>query len=652
MLSPFPIFDMRSGLDISKEPWISPPDAWRELENCYVHRGRIIRRGGYTLFGELGYVVTAEATGDGNAKGTSGAPYNDTLTNSPVVPAKAGSGGTLYGRVTIEDTSTHTGANAVMDDGNGNLVHAVDGTVGSINYSTGAFTVNGLSVAFDSNVTVDYEYRKDTANAVMGIESHFPAAGGENLLAMDRFRYWKYDSTEMRFKAPAAVVQNLWSGSDADFMFSDMADDKLLVANGVDPVYYYNGTAFAEVHTDFDNPTGTPANPETGGAAGGGYSRNVDSAQMVFFHKNRIILLHTLEGSIRYGQRARWSEVDPSLAQSYLADGSDYIWRAADYKDAPTVDQIVSASLLGDDLVVFFERSVWRLTWTNDFRTPFEWEQIAPTDGSFAKMSTVDFTDELLSLGPTSMVATDGNEVYSIDDAMPDRVLDMNPEKLLYSFSIVAEDKRLVLWTFADAAEDYPNKMLTHQYETKSWAEWSLAMHCLGYYEFAEGLTWDDVTDKYGAIEHPFDMRTSKAGFPAVLGGDRICKVWRLFDGLEDDGTPYTMRMSGQRLNPYKDQGGAGAANARLGQLDIIATAATDVVLTVRLYENFENSAYQTYTMDLTPSEVSDKVKRTVVVNRSALAHRVEIEYTGSSFVAIEAIIPWFEPDGEIREVA
>ena len=653
MLVPYPIYDNESGVNIAKEAWISPVDAWRELENCYVHRGRVIRRGGYTLFGELGYVIAAEG-GAGSGEGTSGSPYANTLAEQPVVPAKAGTGGTLYGRVTIEDTTAHNGPLAVMDDGAGNMTTTADGDgiVGTINYEPGAIAINGMTSAFDSVTAIAYEYRKDTANAVMGIESHYPGTGGETLLAMDRFRYWVYDTTELRFKAPTAVTQDMWSGEDSDFHFSDMVDNSLVVANGVDPLYYFDGAEFFEVHSDFTNPTGTAEEPETGTAATGGYTRDIDSAEMAFFHKNRLVILHTKEGGNRFAQRARWSEVDPTLAQTYLADGTDYLWRAADYKDAPTTDQIVSAALLGDDLIVCFERSVWRLAWTDDYREPFKWEQIAPTDGSFAKMSTVDFSDEILSLGPTSIIGTDGKEVYSVDDAMPDRVLDMNPEKLLYSYAIVAEEKRLAIWTFADSGDDYPLKMLVHEYENKTWAEWSFPMHCMGYYEFASGLNWDDVTEKYGAVEHPFDLRTSRAGFPAVLGGDRICKLWRMFDGLTDDGDPFVTRMSGQRMNPFRDEGGAGVAMVRMGQLDIIASAASGVELTIRLYENFENSAYQTFTMDLTPSETSDKVKRTVLVNRAALTHRIEIENAGSSFFAVEAIIPWFEADGEAREIA
>jgi len=92
----------------------------------------------------------------GAVSGTSGtgtaaspASFTITATGHDLIP----------GSVAIYDSGTHAGSTAVRDDGAGNLTHPVDGTVGSVNYTSRAVTINALSVAFDANVTTDVNSR-------------------------------------------------------------------------------------------------------------------------------------------------------------------------------------------------------------------------------------------------------------------------------------------------------------------------------------------------------------------------------------------------------------------------------------------------------------------------------------------------------------
>jgi hypothetical protein len=52
---PYLIANLRTGLDRSVEPWILPEDAFPDLEDCYMFRGRIPRRKGFV---QLGRIVT------------------------------------------------------------------------------------------------------------------------------------------------------------------------------------------------------------------------------------------------------------------------------------------------------------------------------------------------------------------------------------------------------------------------------------------------------------------------------------------------------------------------------------------------------------------------------------------------------------------
>lgn len=55
---PFLIADFTFGEHQGKEPWLAPEAAWRTLTNAYVKNGRVRKRAGYTLLGELSDIRT------------------------------------------------------------------------------------------------------------------------------------------------------------------------------------------------------------------------------------------------------------------------------------------------------------------------------------------------------------------------------------------------------------------------------------------------------------------------------------------------------------------------------------------------------------------------------------------------------------------
>jgi hypothetical protein len=47
---PFPIYDLRSGLQLDREPWLLPSNAFSKAENIYFYNGRVFKRRGYERF--------------------------------------------------------------------------------------------------------------------------------------------------------------------------------------------------------------------------------------------------------------------------------------------------------------------------------------------------------------------------------------------------------------------------------------------------------------------------------------------------------------------------------------------------------------------------------------------------------------------------
>lgn len=58
----FLIADFKTGKDIGKEPWLTPPDAFPTLENMQVNKGVLEKRPGWSLFAQMKYGAIAQTT--------------------------------------------------------------------------------------------------------------------------------------------------------------------------------------------------------------------------------------------------------------------------------------------------------------------------------------------------------------------------------------------------------------------------------------------------------------------------------------------------------------------------------------------------------------------------------------------------------------
>src|SRR5215469_13953987 len=112
------IANTRKGLERDVEAFLLPQDAYPDLEDVFMFRGRIRRRKGLKFLGQL--VTGAVNENDGSANGAS---FSGNLTNFPIFP----------GSLTIT-----VGAVTFTDNGVGVLVGSPNTNSGTINYFTGA----------------------------------------------------------------------------------------------------------------------------------------------------------------------------------------------------------------------------------------------------------------------------------------------------------------------------------------------------------------------------------------------------------------------------------------------------------------------------------------------------------------------------------
>lgn len=622
---PYPIYDLKEGKMLSRDPWLLPGDAFETLNNCHLKDGILEKRRGYEEFGRFAHTDTiTDNTPDGSQTDFSG-----TATNTPL---RAGDFDVQD--VTLNDDSTES----FTDNGDG-TVTGDQGASGTYNVTTGAWVLDfsgSLPPKNATAITINYDHYP--GNAIMGIWNYLTSSGTEKLMVFDKKRLCIWNVTTEKFEDKAKPDSINFTGDNANFFWVQNWEQpagtfKAYICNNKDRLYTWDGTNLAVVNVDID----------------GDATNELNNCLLVFVYHNRLILLRTNEDGTSYYQRARWS----SVAVAGQALSWDDTITGPGYKDAPTEDWIIGADLMGGELIVFFERSVRKLVYTGDAEDPFDWEEIDNTEGAYATMSIVSFSDELQAIGPTRVIATDGREVYGIDEKIPNFMLQWRQEGVPYCYGLVLEEMKQAWETYPSLSVTvnadgnyYPDSVLVLNYSENSYSTYTLPAHCLGYSILQSDVTWDDITLTWDEIDWEWDARELQAGYPTTLMGGRDGWVYKLNSGGSDNGVAIEFNAKSGRWNPFFKQG----LKANLGWIDFLVDVGTERTFDVKSYINTQTSPFQTKTVACTSVDgASGKVWKRIWINSIANFHRIELTNNASgNRPRIHAIVPFFKEAGQL----
>ena len=592
---PYPIYDLKTGLYLAKQPWLVPRDAFVSLFNARIYQGRIIKRKGSSLYGKVAHQVRAESIG---ASGSTN--YTGNLANTPI---KAGD---VQSRFNFTD-----GTQVLYDeDGDGSL--SGDGS-GTIDYSTGAYDVT-FNASTTGAVTADYQHYP--ALPVVGVFVYYDSQGSSSLLIWDTKRCNQWFPLQSSFHDMCESDE--WAGAAKNFIWAENWADSMFITNDTDRIKRFDGSTFSNLDVDFSDNG----------------SNDVDACLMIFSYKQRLILLRTRENGSLYAQRARWC---------VAGDWSD--WTNDGYTDAPTLDWIMGAGFLGDDLVVFFERSIWALRYTGDPDLPFTWKLLVDTEGAYATFSITSFSNELIALGPTGLISTDGFDVVRVDEEkIPDIALEIDMEHYHLCYAAVLEEQREDWMTYPKIGSDHADRVLAMNYTNNSWSIYDLSLHAIGYWQEAEDLTLDQIDQSFDELERTFDERSKQAGYPITLGGTYDGKILQLNNEGDDEGAAIKLEIKTGRWNPFWQQG----REARLGWVEFLFTRDPGVTLYVDFYIDFEQTPYLTETITLDGD--GEKVWKAIYSGEVGETHQLVIRHEAvAQTCEIHAIVPYFKPAGQLR---
>ncbi len=503
----FMIAPINTGLQTDVKPWLIPDDAFAELQNAYLFRGRVRKRFGSYLLNQSVSVSVQQLYSRLRINiGTTDGAGNF---GPSVVPGNTSSYATL-GKLFSVGNSIFTvyqiGAPAAM-------LTTGPGT-GTYNTTTGAVTISG------STALTDVFYYP--ATPVMGfINYEIDDINAEPLFAFDTQFAYQYTSG-----AWTRVGAAVWTGDDSQFFWgvtyrgASASNNLLFVTNyniGTattgDPIRYWDGSTWTNLNaaSAIINSSGD----------------TIKTARIIIPFQNRLLLLNTVEltgGPTQtvYYQRCRYSQLgSPIAADAWRED----IPGRGGFLDAPTQQAIITAQLFRNRLIVYFESSTWELVYTGNEVLPFRWQQLNIELGAESTFSQIPFDKVILGVGNVGIHACNGVNVERIDEKIPQAVFQIHnenngPERV---FGIRDYFLELVYWTFPAAQNNpkFPTRVLIYNYRTPSWAFNDDSITAFGYFETQGDETWNSVTRTWDEMTDPWNSGEIQSNFPEIIAGNQ-----------------------------------------------------------------------------------------------------------------------------------
>ena len=516
----FLIAPIAHGLQTDLKPFLIPDDAFAQLSNAYIFRGRVKKRFGSTT-GSTDELVNHGrlAINISTITGTSG-------TFSVTVPGNVFKVGQQFVIGTEIFTVTVAGTPGVMLTTGTSTVH-------TYNTTNGALVITGAPAGQQV-----YFY---PAEPVMGIALYENGPlNNQPTFVFDTQYVYQYNGTQwLAFGPSVTPFATYWQGGN-DAYFWDCT------WQGVTPGL----TAFFT--TNFNATIGTPgATDDTMWVYNGTWNaftpqfltagNKVISARIIVSFKNRLLLLNTIEqnaaGNLNtaYIQRCRFSQNGsplqgtlPLCAPAWL-EQTQALSQGAGFIDATTEEAIVTAEFIKDRLIVYFERSTWEIVWTGNNMQPFIWQKINTELGSESTFSTVPFDKVILTVGQTGIHACNGANVERIDTQIPDQVFNITDKTAgtIRVTGIRDYFNEMVYWTFPSDTDtssvQYCNQVLAYNYQNNTWAFFDDSITALGYFFGASvsGQTWAETLTPWSATNYPWNSGSISAQFRDILAGNQ-----------------------------------------------------------------------------------------------------------------------------------
>lgn len=266
--------------------------------------------------------------------------------------------------------------------------------------------------------------------------------------------------------------------------------------------------------------------------------------------KDRLLFFNTVEGTsstannVRYPQRCRWSQNgtpyyanSPSNYGAQLAAYYEDIPGRGGYIDCPTNEAITAIAQNKDVVLVWFERSFYRLVYTGNEVLPFIWQKINDTLGVESAFSPVQFDDFAIGFGMTGIHKSTTNDIARLDVRIPNQIFtikntDQGQERVS---GIIDYDEEIVYFAYPDqnAPVDlnfvFNDRVLVYNYRNNTFATLKDTFTTFGYFYSTQDLSlfWGNAEDEWGDANYEWGTYQYNSGHRITIGGNQKGYVFR-----------------------------------------------------------------------------------------------------------------------------
>lgn len=508
-----------SGLNLYFKPWIIGDDAFVEADDVFTWRGSIRKRDGVTLLGRVDPEVS----------------ISDISMTDPAVVT--------------------TSANHNLQDGDQVWLEGITAT-DYTDLNNTLFNITTITLTtFSLQSLLGADIDKSTAAGVGADGNVFlpiqhlgtrivPNTLDEQLVAFTSVRAFVFNTVTELFQDITFDGNGTffpWSGGANNYHWSSNYVDAMWVTNNVDRIRFWQGSTvdgwsdqeFQINTTDF-----------------------VFRALMIFPYKNRLVILNTSEGTTfegtRHSQRARWSKpfASPFTTNTSTVAGvnlppgfttNDNAWREdiqgnGGFADAATNEQIVTAGIINDNLIVGFQRSTWRLRWTGNQILPFIWDEINSHYGAESTHGTIGFDKLVYMYSRFGYVGADTNNVRRIDQKIPDQSFGtetgVSNQELVRVASVRDFYRNIFYWAYPESADNAKtnNKVLTYNNDEGTWSKFNLSCRTFGSYKSFNDVTWTLLPIFWSNKNEPWNDPSNQSNYPHVVCGTDSSHVDIVFE--------------------------------------------------------------------------------------------------------------------------
>lgn len=533
------IANQSTGLERDLRPWLIPEDAYVNLLNSFIYRGRTEKRKGAYRLGSLSL---SPAGLPALLPGVLAAGSNLFALSGTIAGMFGVVPGTLIVQLSVGPTTlTDSQENGTLQSSGSDPITA------TINYFTTdlEIIIPAGSPLIGSTVTVTsvktFPALLAARTPCMGIWMRTLASiNFEETIFFDQIYAYRFTATG--FNRVGAAT---WTGNNSDFFWCINARNPLDGNTTTTETSFFFATNFNlpdPIRYLDSTDTWTDYTPTLYGAV------QLLGARCIVQFKNRLLFFNTWEGpapanpatAFNFPNRCRYSWLGniTDQANAFLQSPTG----KGGFIDAAIAEQIVSVSVLKDCILVKFETVSWRLVYTGNPYLPFEWQKINQDFGSDSTFSSIQFDDYTLNVGNRAVTKDTSLSVQRIDDKVPDEVFDIsndnnNPKRVWGIRNFRTEQ---AFWIAPYPSEShaipaYPNYVLNYSYRTGAFSFFKDLYTALGRFQNSTYYTWGDTPFTWGEAPFAWGDPAYDYGYENITAGNQQGNIFLLQSQTEND---------------------------------------------------------------------------------------------------------------------